>query len=76
MEEASDIIIPANLLLFSKLANLFEKLHKKRKQRQAGKKEQNKLLENFITEFRVNVAKTTGKKVSLTTVNNCTSYKQ
>lgn len=64
MDEAIDTIIPANLLLFSKLTNLFERLHKKRKQRH----EQNKLLENFIMEFRIDVAKTTGKKVHLTTV--------
>ncbi|XP_041974835.1 DNA ligase 4 [Aricia agestis] len=51
-------ITPANEITFNEICLLFEKLYKRKKQRQ----EQNKILMNFVNEFRLKVAKTIGKK--------------
>ncbi|CAH0727516.1 unnamed protein product, partial [Brenthis ino] len=58
--EVSNIAIPANLILFGDLCDLFKQLYKKKKQRT----EQYKIFTKFIDDFRLKVANTDGKKNS------------
>lgn len=51
--------VPANEIKFEKLCNLFEQLHKKKRQKQ----EQDKILSNFFNEFKTNASKIAGIKV-------------
>lgn len=52
---------PANNVLFGDFCTVLEQLSKKRRQRQ----DQDRILSNFVNEFRINAGKVTGEKVTM-----------
>ena len=52
-------VTPANEIKFEKLCNLFEQLHRKKKQKQ----EQDKILGSYINDFKLTASQIVGPKV-------------
>lgn len=54
----ANIVIPANDIKFEKLCGLLDQLHKKKQ-----KQEKDKILGNYINEFKLNASQIVGQKV-------------
>lgn len=55
----SNEVVPANAVLFADLCDVLEKIYKKKRHRI----EQERILTNYISDFRINVANVQGPKV-------------